>query len=145
MLSVFFFFSFLFSSFARSTCLGLQTKKILCVRQKGVLTFSKHRAVSLLHTYSFSLNLSYTSVVNELPPKPPSPVDIRLNRYPLCRLRFRTFVLHLFTFVLLFAHTHTQIINHETTSSSCILFHVLNPRTTTLSLSEFSIGCSYFL
>ena len=119
-------------------------KNVMYVQQKGVLTFAKHRAAILLYPHSFSLMFSYTVVTNVLPPKLPSPVVITPNRYPFCMLRFHTFLLHLFTVVLLFAHTHAIFFNYATSSLSCVLFYLLNHRTTTLLLSDFSLGF-YFL
>ena len=88
-----FFFSLLFLSFVRSTCLDFQTNKISYNQQKGVSDFVKHRAASPLYPHRFSLMLSYTSVANILPPKLQSPVGITPNRYPFHRLRFLTFLL----------------------------------------------------
>ena len=66
-----------------------------------------------------------------------------------------------FAFMLLIVHTHAKkcltmrlnysylcflnILKHTTISSSCVLFYPLNHHITTFSLSEFSLGYSYFL
>ena len=64
--------------------------------------------VNLMCPCSFSSMLSYTSVAKVLPPEPPSPIGISPIRFPFYRLRFRTFLLFLFYFALLFAHTHAK-------------------------------------
>ena len=115
-------------------------------RRKGFATISKHRMVSLIHPHSFSSMLSYALVTNVLPPKPSSSVVVSLKRLPFYRLRFRTFLLWLFPFVLLVVHTHeTANTNYATMSFSCVLLCPLNLHITTLSLSEISLGLLLFM